>query len=52
LEAISGNVILDGGPAVSKSAMMPPWSKTLSEDDVDGLIQHLRKLCACEGKQG
>jgi mono/diheme cytochrome c family protein len=46
------NVILDGGPAVSKSAMMPPWSKTLSEAEVDGLIQHLRKLCACEGKKG
>ncbi len=46
------NVILDGGPAVSKSAMMPPWSKTLSEADVDGLIAHLRKLCACEGKKG
>ena len=46
------NVILDGGPAVSKSAMMPPWSKTLTEADVDGLIQHLRKLCACEGKKG
>ena len=25
------NVILDGGPAASKSPMMPPWGKTLSE---------------------
>jgi cytochrome c oxidase cbb3-type subunit III len=46
------NVIMDGGPAVSKSPMMPPWSKTLSEEQIDGLIQHLRKLCDCEGKQG
>ena len=46
------NVILDGGPAASKSPMMPPWSKTLSEAEVDGLIQHLRKLCACKGKEG
>ena len=46
------NVILDGGPAMSKSPMMPPWSKTLSEADVDGLIQHLRKLCNCQGKAG
>ena len=45
------NVILDGGPSVSKSPMMPPWSKTLSEAQVDGLIKHLRKLCACKGKQ-
>jgi cytochrome c oxidase cbb3-type subunit 3 len=46
------NVILDGGPAVSKSPMMPPWGKTLSGADVDGLIKHLRKLCGCKGKQG
>ncbi len=46
------NVILDGGPAMSKSAMMPPWGKTLTIEEVDGLIAHLRKLCACEGKQG
>ncbi|MFQ5954070.1 MAG: c-type cytochrome [Kiloniellales bacterium] len=45
------NVILDGGPAASKSPMMPPWSKTLAEAEVDGLIQHLRKLCKCEGRQ-
>ena len=44
------NVILDGGPAASKSPMMPPWGKTLSE--VDALIKHLRKLCQCEGKPG
>ncbi len=46
------NVILDGGPALSKSPMMPPWSKTLSAEDVDALIKYLRKLCQCEGKKG
>ena len=46
------NVILDGGPAMSKSAMMPPWSKTIGEGDVDGLVKHLRKLCKCKGKKG
>ena len=46
------NVILDGGTAASKSPMMPPWSKTLSEAEVDALIQHLRKRCACKGKEG
>ncbi len=45
------NVVLDGGPAASKSPMMPPWSKTLSEADVDGLVKYLRVLCACPGKQ-
>lgn len=46
------NVILDGGPAASKSPMMPPWGKTLSEAEVDALIKHLRKLCKCKGKPG
>jgi mono/diheme cytochrome c family protein len=44
------NVILDGGPSASKSPMMPPWSKTLGEAQVDALVAHLRTLCACEGK--
>lgn len=43
------NVIMDGGPAVSKSPMMPPWSKTITEADVDGLIKKLRALCKCTG---
>jgi cytochrome c oxidase cbb3-type subunit III len=44
------NVILDGGPSVSKSPMMPPWGKTLTEEQVAGLIKHLRTLCQCTGK--
>ena len=46
------NVIMDGGPSVSKSPMMPPWGKTLTPEQVDGLIKHLRALCDCKGKQG
>ncbi len=46
------NVIMDGGPAVSKSPMMPPWGKTLSGAEVEGLIKHLRMICKCKGKQG
>jgi len=46
------NVILQGGPVASKSPMMPPWGKTLSEAQVDALVKHLRKLCNCEGKEG
>ena len=46
------NVILQGGPVASKSPMMPPWGKTLSEEQVDALVKHLRKLCNCEGKSG
>ena len=46
------NVILDGGPAASKSPMMPPWNKTLKGDEVDALVGYLRKFCGCKGKQG
>lgn len=46
------NVILDGGPSVGKSPMMPPWGKTLTDEEVDGLVGYLRVLCACEGKAG
>jgi len=46
------NVIMDGGPSVSKSPMMPPWGKTLSVEQVDGLVKHLRGICQCKGKQG
>jgi len=45
------NVINDGGPAVSKSPMMPPWSTSLNKDEVESLVVHLRKLCNCKGKQ-
>ncbi len=34
-----------------QSPMMPPWGKTLTDEEVDALIGHLRKLCACEGKK-
>ena len=46
------NVIREGGPIASKSEMMPPWGKTLTDAEVNGLIKHLRTLCQCKGKQG
>ena len=45
------NVILDGGPSASKSELMPPWSKTLTEAEVDTLVGYIRKLCECQAKQ-
>ncbi len=45
------NVILKGGPVVSKSPMMPPWSKTLTDEEVDSLVLYVRELCQCKGKQ-
>lgn len=46
------NVIIEGGPVANKSAIMPPWGKTLAKDEVDALVKHLRKICNCKGKQG
>lgn len=44
-------VIKDGGPALSKSPIMPPWSKSLTDDEVEAMVAHLRTLCNCKGKQ-
>lgn len=44
------NVIMDGGAAVSKSELMPPWRATIAEADVDKLTAYIRKLCKCKAK--
>jgi len=46
------NVIREGGPVASKSEMMPPWGKTLSDEEIDALVKKMRDLCQCAGKQG
>ena len=43
-------VIKDGGPSISKSALMPHWGSTLTTDEVEGLVKYIRKLCDCKGK--
>ena len=40
--------ITEGGDAVQKSELMPPWGKTLSAADIDALVIYLRKLCKCK----
>ena len=45
-------IVMDGGPSQRKSPLMPPWGKTISEADVNGLIKHLRGICKCKGKAG
>jgi len=37
-------VIKGGGPSISKSALMPPWGKTLSEAEIDQLVAYVRKF--------
>lgn len=40
--------IKDGGPAIDKSILMPPWGDTLSDEEIMDLVQHLRTLCKCK----
>lgn len=36
--------IAQGGPAVGKSVLMPPWQGVLSDEQIDSLVRHLRML--------
>ena len=46
------NVINEGGPITGKSPMMPPWNKTISQEDTKALLAKLRELCQCQGPEG
>jgi cytochrome c oxidase cbb3-type subunit 3 len=41
--------IKEGGPAVTKSVLMPPWGGVLSDAEIESLVRHLRTLCGCKG---
>jgi len=43
-----GTAIAEGGDAVQKSGLMPPWGETLSAQEIDDLVLYLRQLCECE----
>ncbi|MDQ6976127.1 MAG: cytochrome c [Mariprofundaceae bacterium] len=45
-------VIKEGGVAINKSSLMPPWGDTLSDDEIHDLVQYLRTLCKCKGANG
>lgn len=40
--------IKDGGQAISKSVLMPPWGGSLSDDEIRTLVGYLRELCQCQ----
>ena len=40
-----------GGSAVGKSAMMPPYGATLTDEEIDDLIAYIRVIAAPEYKQ-
>jgi len=37
-------VIKSGGPAISKSALMPPWGTTISDEEVAALVSYVRQF--------
>ncbi len=39
-----GNTIALGGSAMGKSAMMPPWGRTLSQEEVQSVVAFLRAI--------
>lgn len=44
------NAITDGGPANSKSPLMPPFGKTMTADEIKDMVSYLRKMCNCTAK--
>jgi len=41
-------VIKEGGLAINKSSLMPPWDGTFTDNEIHDLVKHLRKLCKCK----
>lgn len=40
--------IKEGGASISKSVLMPPWGSTLSDEEIEDLVQYLRMMCKCK----
>lgn len=40
-------VIKEGGQAINKSVLMPPWNDTLTDEEILGLVVYLHELCQC-----
>jgi len=41
-------VIKEGGLAINKSSLMPPWDGIFTDGEIHDLVKHLRKLCKCK----
>ena len=39
--------IKDGGQAIEKSVLMPPWGEVMSDEEIQSLVRYLRELCKC-----
>ncbi len=44
--------IKEGGQAVSKSVLMPPWGGNLSDEEIESIVSYLRELCKCKYGSG
>ena len=38
-------VVKLGGKSINKSVLMPAWGRNLADEDIHGLVAHLRSLC-------
>ncbi len=45
-------IISHGGPALSKSALMPAWGNNLSKSDIQALISYIRAVSDPRGREG
>jgi len=41
-------VIKEGGLSINRSALMPPWADTFTDDEINDLVKYLRHLCKCK----
>jgi cytochrome c553 len=41
-------VVKEGGLAIDKSVIMPPWGDTFSDEEIRDLVLHMRQLCKCQ----
>jgi len=40
-----------GGYILNKSFHMPPWGQTLTDEEIDELVNYVRLLCRCQGPE-
>ena len=43
------DTISAGGYIMNRSPFMPPFGRTLTRDQIWGLVKHIRSLCGCDG---
>lgn len=41
-------VVKEGGLAIDKSVIMPPWDSTFSDEEIRDLVAYMRTLCKCK----